>query len=339
MSKKKLILVIEPAFKGDLNNILALAAGVAKKTPNSQIVVLKNLSSFKRKGLGLAFKFGLKISFLCRYVNAGLDNNDQCPVIVISTLGGSELYSALLAKKFNIPNIHLVKIKRLPQTLFSMSIAHQGVKPTDQQVEMPTPFTRFFKDDLQKAAGNLEKPVGASYALLLLGGDAPKIHYRSSDWDKIFLFLEKFSHHTDIKWLISTSPRTPDAAIEKVKQLSRKSDAVQEISIYKGGEGDISKLPVYIANSDYAFITGESISMISDALALGLSTVALAVKGLEENETINTFLEAQKAQQNFKKAFIDDLSQDISLPVTDTEKECWTEGFWKLLKAERINLD
>ncbi len=101
--------------------------------------------------------------------------------------------------------------------------------------------------------------------LILLGGIDPKSHSWQSD--EVVSMVRKVTE-VDVgkKWTISSSPRTPQITVDKVKALSCEHDHITFFDYRDTEQGWIEK---QYDNNAVAWVTSDSISMVYEALTAG----------------------------------------------------------------------
>ncbi|MDP1658179.1 MAG: ELM1/GtrOC1 family putative glycosyltransferase [Methylotenera sp.] len=100
--------------------------------------------------------------------------------------------------------------------------------------------------------------------LILLGGLSH--HY---DWDDAVIMrqlIELVVHHTEMNWLISTSPRTPESILHLLRDLH-----LTNVTLVGYHEVDADWLPSKMALATYVWVTPDSVSMVYEALTAGAS--------------------------------------------------------------------
>lgn len=115
--------------------------------------------------------------------------------------------------------------------------------------------------------------------LILAGGVDAKSH----DWDSSYFMSQVnrlISTAPDTTWTLSSSPRTPSDAIEKLRYLAKSHDNVLFFSADETPPGWIES--AYVSNSQ-VWVTADSVSMVYEALTAGCRVGVLPVKWKKPN--------------------------------------------------------
>lgn len=110
--------------------------------------------------------------------------------------------------------------------------------------------------------------------LILIGGKDEKSHI----WDSASIIREVsvlLQETNDIRWTISTSPRTPDETTNGLRKLAEEYPAVQFVPFSETGPGWIEQ--AYEQNK-IVWVTADSMSMVFEALSAGCHVGLLPVR-------------------------------------------------------------
>ena len=125
----------------------------------------------------------------------------------------------------------------------------------------PEPYTPFTQDAPPERAG------------LLLGGDSGLIRYRDSEWIDLRDRIAAISRSTNMRWIISTSRRTPKHVAEMFVSLADDPTIVDTLIDFRtAGPGSLFDL---FDRSQIAVATSDSSSMVSEAIAVRLPVIAV----------------------------------------------------------------
>ncbi len=113
------------------------------------------------------------------------------------------------------------------------------------------------------------KEQDAAKGLILIGG--PSSHYQ---WDETQLAsaLQLIVSHDEIHWMLTTSRRTPDTAVEKLRSLS--SDKLELIPWQQTRRNWVAE---QLKTASKVWITEDSVSMLYEALTSGATCGILPV--------------------------------------------------------------
>jgi len=332
--ENKCVFVVKDPKQGDFQNVLALGGAIAKNLDVPlEVVDLQcrlRLPTFLLKTL-LAGGQG-RVTGATRVHRAmqslffrGEIPADLKPVAVVSTLGRGETQGAFIGRVWQVPAIHLGRPKRVPREFFSAVIAHPGDEAAVSDFALPIAPTRMtaLSRDRRGDGAAIER------VCLLLGGNARGvIDYEESFWKRCLDVATATASAHQARLSVITSPRTGRAAETSIEDTARQNPAIIDRLILFG-QGKQQDIAPEITASDVIFVTAESISMMSDALASGARVVAVHNGQLPQSSRVQSFL-TQHAEQ--KTLRILDLSQwDGTVPpLGDIEpfETSWSELFW-----------
>lgn len=129
---------------------------------------------------------------------------------------------------------------------------------------------------------------------VLIGGPTAERCYEESDWRRLVEIVEELYKKFDVRWRITTSRRTPDIVLQQLLPLVKNGQISEFVDFNKAGPG--SSLP--LLNSDLIFVTEDSSSMISEAIASGRPVVICEGKKLKPirfDEVIEAYIQDRKA--------------------------------------------
>jgi mitochondrial fission protein ELM1 len=197
----------------------------------------------------------------------GIDAETLSPADLIVSSGGETLPVNLAAKRLlNAENIFVGSRRGVDVDEFSLIISsyerHQGtsrhlvtLKPSaldPDALGRPVHVPTFSADNPPSLIG------------LLVGGDSGLFKYRDEEWLRLFDFAREVSRSWGARWLISTSPRTPQQIAQAAFDLAKDKDVVADFIDYKlAGPGTLSKI---FSRADVIMCSEDSSSMISEAV-------------------------------------------------------------------------
>ncbi len=214
------------------------------------------------------------------------------PRLIISAGSGTQLINALLALRYRVLNVLLMK-PNYPQSLFSLLLIpeHDQVPPSERVV-------------LTKGALNRMKPavkeVGSS--LVLVGGPSKHVKWQ----DKLILdAVDTLISGTGSNCIkVATSRRTPKTLLSELA-ANEKVELIQPESVAQDW------LPNTLATTERVWATSDSVSMVYEALTAGC---AVSLISLESNPNSRT----QRGMQMLLADGIVDNSLERSHNLTNT---------------------
>ena len=165
--------------------------------------LLNNFSGFFENKINLKF-----IKFF--YKNFRLPNSK--PDLILSTGGNVSNINAWFAKAYSSKNILNGSLRGLKEELFTYVTTVIDLGYRNQIILDVAPNTITKEKLLEKSENflkinNLE--INQKYYTLLVGGDGAGYKYNNKFYDNLIEFIKRISDEESIKWLITTSRRTP----------------------------------------------------------------------------------------------------------------------------------
>jgi mitochondrial fission protein ELM1 len=115
---------------------------------------------------------------------------------------------------------------------------------------------------------------------VLIGGPTSHADFASEDWARLAALVAALVVEWQAKITVVTSPRTPEAAYERVLPLvERCGGAVTVVDFRTAGPGSIDRA----FDCDLVLITSDSMSMMTEAAVSRRAAVALAPQKIEPN--------------------------------------------------------
>ena len=206
------------------------------------------------------------------------------PDLIISTGGNTSNFNAWLALSYNSKNFLNGALRGLKEELFTYvtTVIDLGYK---NQIILDVAPNTITKEKLLEKSIEFSKlhnlDMNKKYYSLLIGGDGAGYKYNDKFYDDLIDFVEKVSKEENIKWLITTSRRTPLTAENKLEE-KLKNYSSYFVSYNKKEE---KVLLAFFGLSETIFVTEESSSMISEAISSGKNVFTLGSEysNLDEN--------------------------------------------------------
>jgi mitochondrial fission protein ELM1 len=233
--------------------------------------LLNNFSSFFERKSRLKY-----LSFF--YKNYKLPKNN--PDLIISTGGNVSNINAWFSKAYNCKNILNGALRGLKEELFTYvtTVIDLGYK---NQIILDVAPSLITKEKLELAANKFleEKKLSKEfiYYSLLIGGDGAGYKYDDKFYNDLIDFVKNISMEKNIKWLITTSRRTPEKIEEKLKNSLK--DFCAYFVDYNNNPQKVM-LP-FLGLSEKIFVTEESSSMISEAILSEKDVITLRGKDIK----------------------------------------------------------
>jgi len=203
----------------------------------------------------------------------------DAPDLVVSSGGKSVPFSVFVARKYQAKFIFCGLPNSYPLNWFDVILSpiqvsgHPFVITTELLLTQVTPKT------VEQAALSLKQSLKLSgtekIGTVLIGGRSRSNLFQSSDWISLAEGLNELSMKHRWKWLITTSRRT---GIEAENILKNRLNPESIIDSVWWNEEPRKVLHAYLGSCDAAFVTQDSLTMISESVCSGKPTVTLKPK-------------------------------------------------------------
>lgn len=335
-AQKSPILVVAHTLRGDFNNALAVALAVARGA-EVRVLDVRLRTNVLLPLLRWALNRPLWLRTLWPFLFKG-----PCPQIgtaraVVATLGRGETVGAAVSVLLGVPAIQIGTPKRVPVHHFAAVIAHQGQQMKAGEIVLPLPPTRVTPKEVRTAALTLRISGPQDFALLMIGGPTRTIVYGTSFWSGLYALIKALPVQTGQRWLITTSQRTPPHVVQNVIRMAQESKNIAEIDVFKG-EGPSRLLP-YLGLARIAFVTGESLSMIADALGADLPVAALTGHETRCDAKITGLLDRWEKLSFVHQILLEGYAgRSLNLPQEVGARSYWADMLWVELKKRSLDL-
>jgi mitochondrial fission protein ELM1 len=199
-------------------------------------------------------------------------DGDSLPDIIISSGGKSAFVACVLSKRYRAPNIFVGERKPYPSewfdTVLTPSPLETGVN--DIAIDLiPTPVT---PEKVKQAAAALDLGGGRLWAMVI-GGSSRSHPFARKDWEALASGMNALAQRNGIRWLLTTSRRTGSVAESILK--TQINPAALARSVWWSEKPEKLMLPI-LGHSECIFVTQDSVTMVSESIASGQPTFALA---------------------------------------------------------------
>lgn len=212
------------------------------------------------------------------------------PDLIISTGGNTSNLNAWFSKAYKSKNILNGALRGLKEELFTYvtTVIDLGYK---NQVILDVAPNTITKEKLLEESVKFSKlhnlDINQRYYSLLIGGDGAGYKYNDKFYDDLIDFVEKISKEENIKWLITTSRRTP-LFIENKLEEKLKDYSSYFVSYNKKEE---KVLVPFFGLSEAIFVTEESSSMISEAISTAKLVYTIGIQNSNPDKNYRTILD------------------------------------------------
>ena len=332
MAQALKVLHLRHYLKGDDANAQGIAYAVAGRLngtvesidchlrTNALVPVVRKLIKWRRGRPHPNYDLGLR---LWPWLFAGRPPGASSYAAVVSTLGRGEVPAAYISSFWRAPAIHLGSPKRMREGDLTAAVTHQGHEAKPGEIVLPIAPTRI-----------LRSPQYAPHrrcVTVLAGGNAEGVVYSNQFWRSFISQGLAFADEENQESFVVTSPRTGSA--ERTIEASARELGLPPQSVVLYGRPSARSYAEILHSSSTVFVTAESVSMISDAIAAGARVVAAFERELPRSDRIRRFLEQQKSCRRITLVDLSDESRAVpDLTGMETLSCCWSDVLWEQLK-------
>ena len=276
------VLIISDNKPGHLNQSLGLVESLKRvRDVEVEIIELSYRVKFLRPLFNCVVKISYRLAIALNFILVKYSQNiNIAPGLVVSCGGYTCASNILLARKFRAKNVFLGTPKGFDSSYFSLVVSTTALGVAENNLVLDVMPQRFDEVGIKKAASEFlaEKSLQASqiYWVMLIGGPTQYYEYSQSDWEELVLAMNTLAQKYSIKWLVSTSRRTPEAVEEfLISSLSFNPNVAYSVFYNQKPEKCLFAL---FGLGSVIFCTEDSTSMISEAIVTGLPVVTLRSK-------------------------------------------------------------
>lgn len=266
-------MILSDGRPGHFNQSLAVADAIKNldevrmiyidiKVKRLRKYLLRILLNFKMTRALFSGRFSLRIVHM---FYKGYESKEDVDII-ISAGKDTSLLNALLALMYGSKNIFIGHPKKLDNYLFTTILTMLDLG-FDNQIILDVAPTKTYDGDLAVFSKIYDLDLEHKYATLLIGGNGSGYEYCEEDIEKLITFVN--ATVDEVKWLVTTSRRTPISYEEKMEK-NMKADCF--IAYNKNPQKVVAG---FMELSCIVFVTEESASMVSEGVASRKPVVTL----------------------------------------------------------------
>ncbi len=221
------------------------------------------------------------LNSLCLRMSSRLDRvPNRAPDLIISSGGKSAFASLVLKRRYHAKNLFVGVPEPFPDCWFDLIVA-----PVKRPFGVPFLVSGLIPNTVTpeqvEAAGReywqASRPESPCWALLI-GGNSKSHHYSQADWQRLVDGINRLGTELGIRWLITTSRRTPPA-VEQLLSEQVDPAVVVEMVLYNRQAKRV--VQPFLAVADRVLVTQDSLTMASEALCSGRPVTLLAPEVLK----------------------------------------------------------
>jgi len=303
----KTVLVLSDGKTGHLNQSLAIARQIQKvrvmqgyKETDTKIAVIdvKYKSKFARTALTVAAKFATwRCHGLMRCMKVCLEKESYNMLMrtyseyVVSCGSVTAAVNVFMAKENNAKNIIIMKPDMIGLRQFSLAIIPKHDRPPLRKNVVTTTLAPNLidRDSMHEYGAKLKEQVNIEKNIVLgalIGGSNPGFTMTKDMVNKAISGIIEFCKAYDADLLLTTSRRTPKEVETLIKERLGKYGFCKLIVIAneKNMEGAVAGI---LDLCDIVTVSGESVSMVSEAIHSGKKVVVFDLE--KKNERITKY--------------------------------------------------
>jgi len=198
---------------------------------------------------------------------------DQPPPDLILASGGKSVFAARsLAVRYRVPFVFVGERKPYPPGWFHTVLTPSALETAQCDVRIDVIPTKITPESVaQAAAAWPDKPPGRLWAMLI-GGASRSHPYTPDDWKHLADGMTTIARREGIRWLLTTSRRTGHATEECLRSLL--PDDILADAVW-WCQAPQKKFAAYLGAAEMAWITQDSISMVTEAIAAARPVVVI----------------------------------------------------------------
>jgi mitochondrial fission protein ELM1 len=209
------------------------------------------------------------------------------PDLIVSAGAATLAPNVLLARRFGAKNVFIGSPRGLPPRFFSavLRAAPDDPKRT-RQIRVLKPSSVDPDELAPPRPIRCMEELSERRVALLVGGDTPRYRFLAADWEGLARLVRE-SAAKGLQWEITSSPRTPDAAADRLAALAAGQEgSVRYVDFRVSRAGSIEPL----LNADAILVTEDSNSMTAEAVAARRPVVVLRSGAAPPEEPALAFL-------------------------------------------------
>ena len=228
--------------------------------------------------------------WLFRRLHSWIKLPEANPDLIISSGPHSLAALELLAKHYRCPSVLIQGTIHVPEGAVTAIMRPFEGEQREDYIFIPLLFTEITPPIVEEAKESfisvnpikLRTPIYS----LFLGNSSAKIRFSKEDWNGIIHFVNELWKREGIQWLITTSYRT-GRELEALFKRGIDPDAIFEAVWYSEAPRKVTR--EYLGMASRVFVTLDSLTMLTEAVASGRPTTAMCPAHLPERES-NTHL-------------------------------------------------
>jgi mitochondrial fission protein ELM1 len=197
---------------------------------------------------------------------------EPAPDLIVSSGGRSVFAARTLAVMFGVPLVFLGERKPYPPGWFHTVFTPSALETGENDVRMDLIPTSITPGKVSQAAADWTGRPGGRLWTMLIGGASRSHNFQDADWETLVDGMVAQARRAGIRWLVTTSRRTGLELEGKLRGLLPPDVVADAVWWCHQPE---KKLPAYLGAAEVVWVTEDSVSMVTEAVAAGKPVVAV----------------------------------------------------------------
>lgn len=288
----KRVWILDEGSQGHLVQARGMIRELSKAVP-IDVTEIRVLSPFSnRLGRSLVKRL-LRLcprKWLFRLLHPKMSLPGSAPDMIVSSGPHSLPALEFLGRHFGCPNVFIQGTLDVPEGAVTVIMRPFEGHVRGDYIFIPLLFTEITPQvvDEAKDAFLSENPLrpNGPVNVLFIGNSSARIRFSQDDWNGMVRFVNDLWKRDGSQWLITTSYRT-GSGLEALFKRGVEPAAILDAVWYSEAPRKVTK--VFLGLADRVFVTMDSLTMLTEAVASGRSTYALC-PGNANEESSNTHL-------------------------------------------------
>lgn len=295
----KYVWILDESSQGHVVQSRGLIRELSKVVPLevTEVKILLGLQRFLNRSLvKRLLRFHRKM-WLFKILHPRMVLPQRTPDLIISSGPHSLAALEFLSKYHDCPSVFVQSTVFVPPGTVTCIMRPDEAETREDIIPIPLLFNEITSDGLRAAKeiylARSGREKTAPLKALFIGESTRKIHFENSDWAGLADFVNATWKNDGIQWLISTSYRTTRELEDFLRQKIL-PEAIFDAVWYSKDPRKITQ--PFLGMADQVFVTMDSLTMMTEAIASGRPTWALCPA------------ESQEDPSNTHLRYIDDLA-------------------------------
>ncbi len=267
---KRVVWIISEGSPGHISQSEGLVAALARRIDLESTIIetRPKLNGFARRIVRLSMgNRGLPDPLIKRWLRC--DPPTSKPDLMV-TSGGKAVFAARsIAVRTGAPLVFIGERKPYPSEWFHTVFTPSPFETGRNDVPLELIPTRISYEEVMQAATAWHGKQAGPLWTMIVGGVSASHRFTAADWSSLASAMNELASKHGIRWLITTSRRT-GAQVEGILRGTLDPAAVAD-AVWWSVKPE-KRLLELLGSAERVFVTQDSITMITEAIASGLPT-------------------------------------------------------------------